>query len=242
VSARDGMQLTADAQRQRDEFEARYGDRGNCSCHLSPPCGSCLHPGNPNNQADDDSCWERESENVQGVNDAAAAHDGAEVHGVPPIDPAERERILREFAARLDAPAPDELFGRIAAVSKTAGPDIQSLVFTTLLRAALFCDDVRVEHPELDPAAVCRVAADCLLRAAVLCVHSAKKREGDAFDAFRFALVTMAMSEHWLEASGTAERELLNAYEPGELRRELEESGLVEPRAPAVAATEGVPS
>lgn len=60
--SRDGMRLTAAAQDDRDQFESKYGDRGNCSCHLSPPCGSCLHPGNPNNQDEDDSCWEPDVE------------------------------------------------------------------------------------------------------------------------------------------------------------------------------------
>lgn len=47
--------LTDEAQAERDEFEREY-DGGNCACHLSPPCGSCVHPGNPRNQ-EDDSCW-----------------------------------------------------------------------------------------------------------------------------------------------------------------------------------------
>lgn len=51
--------LTPGAQAERDQFEAEYGD-GNCSCHLSPPCNSCIHPGNPLNQAEDDSAWQEE--------------------------------------------------------------------------------------------------------------------------------------------------------------------------------------
>ncbi|MGN6657055.1 MAG: hypothetical protein ACTHJ9_17180 [Rhodanobacter sp.] len=47
--------LTPEAEDERAEFEREY-DGGNCSCHLSPPCGSCTHPGNPRNQ-EDDSCW-----------------------------------------------------------------------------------------------------------------------------------------------------------------------------------------
>jgi hypothetical protein len=50
-------ELTEDAQAERDQFEREYGYDGNCSCHLSPPCGSCTHPGNPLNQDEDDSCW-----------------------------------------------------------------------------------------------------------------------------------------------------------------------------------------
>jgi hypothetical protein len=49
-------ELTPEAQADRDAFERDY-DGGNCSCHLSPPCGSCTHPGNPLNQDEDESCW-----------------------------------------------------------------------------------------------------------------------------------------------------------------------------------------
>jgi hypothetical protein len=54
---RDYDDLTPEAQDERDDFEARYGFGGNCSCHISPPCGSCVHPGNPLNQAEDDAAW-----------------------------------------------------------------------------------------------------------------------------------------------------------------------------------------
>ena len=53
---RDYDDLTPEAQADRDEFERLY-DGGNCSCHLSPPCGSCVHPGNPRNQEEDDTAW-----------------------------------------------------------------------------------------------------------------------------------------------------------------------------------------
>ena len=45
--------LTAEAQAERDDFENEF-DGGNCSCHTSPPCSSCTHPGNPHNQEADD--------------------------------------------------------------------------------------------------------------------------------------------------------------------------------------------
>lgn len=48
--------LTPAAQADRDEFDWRY-DGGNCSCHISAPCSSCTHPGNPQNQEDDPECW-----------------------------------------------------------------------------------------------------------------------------------------------------------------------------------------
>ena len=49
--------LTPEAQAERDDFQAEYGYDGNCSCHISPPCNSCIHPGNPRNQEEDESAW-----------------------------------------------------------------------------------------------------------------------------------------------------------------------------------------
>lgn len=51
--------LTSQARQDREQWEDRYDD---CTCHINPPCGSCLHPGNPVNQEDDPSCWEPEEE------------------------------------------------------------------------------------------------------------------------------------------------------------------------------------
>jgi hypothetical protein len=48
-------ELTDEAQADRDEFVSMSDERG-CSCHISPPCGYCTHPGNPANQ-EDPSCW-----------------------------------------------------------------------------------------------------------------------------------------------------------------------------------------
>lgn len=55
---RTGQRLKEAAQTDRDNFESAFGRSGNCSCHLNPPCGSCIHPGNPANQDEDDDCWE----------------------------------------------------------------------------------------------------------------------------------------------------------------------------------------
>lgn len=52
-----GEVLTYEAQCERDDFTTLFGLDGNCSCHVSPPCGSCTHPGNPLNQAEDDQAW-----------------------------------------------------------------------------------------------------------------------------------------------------------------------------------------
>lgn len=49
--------LTSDAYKDHLNFTRMYGD-GNCSCHLSPPCGSCIHPGNPVNLMSDETAWE----------------------------------------------------------------------------------------------------------------------------------------------------------------------------------------
>jgi hypothetical protein len=46
--------LTDAAQADRDDFDR---NEGCCSCHISPPCSACTHPGNPLNQDEDDSCW-----------------------------------------------------------------------------------------------------------------------------------------------------------------------------------------
>lgn len=48
--------LTDEAEAEYASFYHEYGD-GNCSCHISAPCGSCTHPGNPLNQAEDDTAW-----------------------------------------------------------------------------------------------------------------------------------------------------------------------------------------
>lgn len=53
--------LTPAAQVDRDDFIAYYGS-SNCGCHLSPPCSSCAHPGNPANQDEDEACWMEETQ------------------------------------------------------------------------------------------------------------------------------------------------------------------------------------
>lgn len=50
--------LTPDAEHDRYEFESDYGSIRSCTCFLSPPCGYCTHPGNPDNQAEDVTAWE----------------------------------------------------------------------------------------------------------------------------------------------------------------------------------------
>lgn len=45
--------LTDEAQAERDEFVVIFDNAG-CTCFISPPCGWCVHPGNPHNQEDDE--------------------------------------------------------------------------------------------------------------------------------------------------------------------------------------------
>ena len=41
--------------------EEAYADwDGDCSCHLSPPCNSCLHEGNPEQLENNDDAWEKD--------------------------------------------------------------------------------------------------------------------------------------------------------------------------------------
>ena len=48
--------LTEEGQALADEFEEMYAD-GCCSCHINPPCGWCVHPGNPHNLAEMPDAW-----------------------------------------------------------------------------------------------------------------------------------------------------------------------------------------
>ena len=50
------LHLTEWAEAEADDFRRVHGD-GNCSCHISPPCSSCTHPGNPLCLAEDDDAW-----------------------------------------------------------------------------------------------------------------------------------------------------------------------------------------
>jgi len=49
------------AEREAFQFYLDHG-RGNCSCHISPPCSSCVHPGNPRNLECADDAWGEEYE------------------------------------------------------------------------------------------------------------------------------------------------------------------------------------
>ena len=47
-------EVTDEARAERDDWKSGYND---CSCHISPPCNSCIHPGNPANQEEDETAW-----------------------------------------------------------------------------------------------------------------------------------------------------------------------------------------
>ena len=51
------LELMPWAQQAQDQFHSEYGIGGNCSCHISPPCSSCTHEGNPRNLAEDPYAW-----------------------------------------------------------------------------------------------------------------------------------------------------------------------------------------
>lgn len=42
------------AESELADFERSYSG---CTCFISPPCGSCVHPGNPSNLEDTDDAW-----------------------------------------------------------------------------------------------------------------------------------------------------------------------------------------
>ena len=46
------------AEAENEDFRLVFGRDGNCSCHLSAPCNSCTHPGNPLKLECDDDAWE----------------------------------------------------------------------------------------------------------------------------------------------------------------------------------------
>ena len=52
---REGFRLTGRADIDAADYIENF--KG-CSCHISTPCSSCTHPGNPMNLAEDDTAWE----------------------------------------------------------------------------------------------------------------------------------------------------------------------------------------
>jgi hypothetical protein len=79
--------LTPEAEAERDDFEAKYGMLGNCSCHIFPPCGSCTHPGNPRNQEEDETAWMAAGDSEGGETDAPAPMIVAMTSSGGPTDP-----------------------------------------------------------------------------------------------------------------------------------------------------------
>lgn len=81
---RAGYRLTSEAEEDRYQFVAEYGYDGDCSCHLSPPCSSCIHPGNPHNQVEDDAAWEPDPDEL--LPSLPQLPEQAGVIELPPID------------------------------------------------------------------------------------------------------------------------------------------------------------
>jgi hypothetical protein len=52
---REGFKLTAQAESDAADYIANYEG---CSCHITAPCSSCVHPGNPINIEYREDCWE----------------------------------------------------------------------------------------------------------------------------------------------------------------------------------------
>jgi hypothetical protein len=99
--------LTPEAQAERDQFVAEHGHDGNCSCHISPPCGSCMHPGNPRNQDEDESCWMAEpaddpSQPLDFGKSPELQYLAPEDYEMPPADPEWLARANRMLGDRLE--------------------------------------------------------------------------------------------------------------------------------------------
>ena len=95
--------LTPEAEAEREDFEARYGMLGNCSCHISPPCGSCVHPGNPRNQEEDETAWMAAGDSEGGEADSPVTFLAPEDYEMPPADPALLASANRMLCDRLES-------------------------------------------------------------------------------------------------------------------------------------------
>ena len=103
--------LTPEAEAERDQFEAEYGHGGNCSCHISPPCNSCLHPGNPINQEADETAWmaaapaEDQSQPLNFATSPELQFLAPEDYEIPPADPVLLAMANKMLGDRLDGVA-----------------------------------------------------------------------------------------------------------------------------------------
>ena len=115
IPASEGLQasvpvlvLTPEAEAERDQFVSEYGYEGNCSCHIRPPCPSCMHPGNPRNQDEDESCWMPEpadspSQPLNFGTSPDLQYLSPEDYEMPPADPALLASANRMLCDRLEA-------------------------------------------------------------------------------------------------------------------------------------------
>jgi hypothetical protein len=121
IPASEGLQasvpvlvLTPEAEAERDQFVSEYGYEGNCSCHIRPPCPSCMHPGNPRNQDEDESCWMPEpadspSQPLNFGTSPDLQYLSPEDYEMPPADPVLLAMANRELSEQLEA-RDNELF------------------------------------------------------------------------------------------------------------------------------------
>ena len=116
--------LTPEAEAEREDFEARYGMLGNCSCHISPPCGSCTHPGNPRNQEEDETAWVAAGDSEGGETDAPAVKFLApEDYEMPPADPVLLASANKMLCERMEAIAEQLRAGTIPELENVTGAE-----------------------------------------------------------------------------------------------------------------------
>jgi DNA repair exonuclease SbcCD ATPase subunit len=128
--------LTPEAEAEREDFEARYGMLGNCSCHISPPCGSCTHPGNPRNQEEDETAW-MAAPAGSGLNFGTSPLQflAPEDYEMPPADPTLLAMANRTLSEQLD-----EYRGQLAHIATIAADYLPDPSDITTARAVEIMD------------------------------------------------------------------------------------------------------
>jgi hypothetical protein len=133
------------------------------------------------------------------------------------------EQIIEQLRATIEraAPTPDQITG-IGAVRNAVQKQYEQLGFDVMTWAALFIDDTRAAHPQLDSGCVFRVAAEALVRVAAMVVRSTRQQEGSELDSGRFALVSFAIADSMLEIPWARDEDPIQLA-PGQLRKAIEQ-------------------
>jgi len=131
--------LTPEAEAERAQFEAEHGG-GNCSCHISPPCASCSHPGNPINQEEDETAWMAAPAEDQGkpLNFGTSPELqflAPEDYEMPPADPTLLAMANRTLSEQLD-----EYRGQLAHIATIAADYLPDPSDITTARAVEIMD------------------------------------------------------------------------------------------------------